>query len=917
MIKRTFIINGVSRTVLVGENETLASFLRERLLLTGCKIGCGEGHCGACNVIVDGKVARSCVIKMSKVREGAEITTIEGIGTISDMHPLQVAWMAHGCAQCGFCSPGFIMSAKVLLDNNNAPTREEVRDWFQKNRNLCRCTGYKPLVDAVMDAARVYRGEISKEDLVFKPTGDSIIGTKYVRPSAAAKVTGTWDFGADDALKMPEGTLRLALVQAKVSHALIKGVDTSEAETMPGVEKIITAKDIVAAGGKNRINGLVMLPLNNKCDGWDRPVLCDEKIFQFGDAIAIVAADTEAHARAAADAVKVDIELLPAYMNAMDAIADDAIEIHPGVPNAYYETNCIKGPDMDFDAAPNVVEIESYCSRQPHLHLEPDCGYAYIDEDGMVTVHSKSIGIHLHMPMISDGIGVPMDKLRIVQNHAGGTFGYKFSPTNEAILGAAAKIIGKPVSLVFNQFQNITYTGKRSPGFMNIKLAADENGKILGLWGNNYIDHGPYSEFGDLLTHRLSQFVGAGYDIPTIRNKSQTVFTNHAWGSAFRAYGSPQSFMGSEIAIDVLAEKMGMDPFDIRELNCYKESAQSTIPTGYAPDVYCLEEMYKMARPLYEAAKKRVAEKNAASDGRYKYGIGVASGVYGCGLDGVDSSQAYAELNADGTVTMYTCWEDHGQGADMGTLQSAHEVLRHAGIKPEQIRLVMNDTKLAPNSGPAGGSRSQVMSGNACRLAAENLLAAMKKEDGTYRTHAEMVAEGIETKVLGNWVTDYCATHPVDQATSQGEPFATYMYTLFLPEVCVDTQTGKVKVEKFTCVADVGTILNKLLVDGNFYGGLAQGIGLALTEDFEDLSKHTSLKNCGIPYPKDIPDDIELHYLETYRPNGPYGAAGCGEAPLDAPHPAILNAIFNATGARITRVPALPEVVLAALAELK
>lgn len=916
MIRKTFVINGVQRTMMVNENEALATFLRERLLLTGCKIGCGEGHCGACNVIVDGKVARSCLMKLSKIKDGAEITTIEGIGTISDMHPLQVAWMAHGCAQCGFCSPGFIMTAKVLLDNNNAPTREEVRDWFQKNRNLCRCTGYKPLVDAVMDAARVYRGEITKEDLVFKPTGDSIIGTKYVRPSAAQKVMGTWDFGADDALKMPEGTLRLALVQANVSHALLKGVDTAEAEKMPGVYKIITAKDIVAAGGKNRINGLVMLPLNNKCDGWDRPVLCDEKIFQFGDAIAIVAADTDAHARAAADAVKVDIELLPAYMNAMDAIAEDAIEIHPGVPNAYYETNCIKGPDIDFDAAPNVVEIESYCSRQPHLHLEPDCGYAYIDEDGMVTVHSKSIGIHLHMPMIADGIGVPMGKLRIVQNHAGGTFGYKFSPTNEAILGAAAKIIGRPVSLVFNQFQNITYTGKRSPGFMNIKLAADENGKLLGLWGNNYIDHGPYSEFGDLLTHRLSQFVGAGYDIPTIRNKSQTVFTNHAWGSAFRAYGSPQSFMGSEIAIDVLAAKMGMDPFDIRELNCYKESEKSTIPTGYAPDVYCLEEMYKMARPLYEAGKARVAEKNAASDGRYKYGIGVASGVYGCGLDGVDASQAYAELNPDGTVTMYASWEDHGQGADMGVLMSAHETLRQAGIKPEQIKLVMNDTKYTPNSGPAGGSRSQVMSGNACRLAAENLVAAMKKEDGTYRTYDEMKAEGIETKVLGNWVCDYCATHPVDQATSQGEPFATYMYTLFLPEVCVDTQTGKVTVEKFTCVADVGTIMNKLLVDGNFYGGLAQGIGLALTEDFDDLTKHTSLKGCGIPYPKDIPDDIELHYLETPRPNGPYGAAGCGEAPLDAPHPAILNAIYNATGARITRIPALPEVVLAALKEL-
>lgn len=914
MLKRTFIVNGVARTVLVEEDETLAGFLRERLLLTGCKIGCGQGHCGACNVIVDGKVTRSCITKLSRVRDNAEITTIEGIGTLSDMHPLQVAWMAHGCAQCGFCSPGFIMSAKGLLDQNQNPTREEVRNWFNMNRNLCRCTGYKPLIDAVMDAARVIRGEITKEDLVFKPTGDSIVGTKYIRPSAAQKVTGTWDFGADDALKMPKDTLRLALVQAEVSHALLKGVDTTEAEKMPGVFKIITAKDVP---GKNRINGLVMLPLNNKCDGWDRPILCDEKIFQFGDAIAIVAADTEAHARAAAAAVKVDYEELPAYMNAMDAIAEDAIEIHSGTPNAYYETNCIKGPEFDFDSAPNVVEIESYCSRQPHLAIEPDCGYAYIDEDDMLTIHSKSIGIHLHMPMIADGIGVPMEKLRLVQNHTGGTFGYKFSPTNEALLGVAALVCKRPVSLVFNMYQNITYTGKRSPAFLHIKLAADENGKLLGLWGDNYVDHGPYSEFGDLLTHRLSQFVGAGYHIPSIRNKSQTVFTNHAWGSAFRGYGSPQSFMGSEIAIDVLADQMGMDPFDIRELNCYKESEHSTIPTGYEPDVYCLEEMFQKARPLYEAGKKRVAEKNAASDGRYKYGIGVATGVYGSGLDGVDSSQAYAELNADGTVTIYVSWEDHGQGADMGAVVSSHETLREAGFTPDQIRLVMNDTKITPNSGPAGGSRSQVMTGNACRLACENLLAAMKKEDGTYRTYDEMVADGLETKYLGQWVATACADRPIDQATAQGDPFSVYMYTIFLPEVCVDTQTGKVKVEKFTCVADVGTIMNKLLVDGSFYGGLAQGIGLALSENFEDIEKDTSLLKCGIPYPNDVPDDIELHYVETPRPNGPYGAAGCGEAPLDAPHPAILNAIFNATGARITQVPATPDVVQAALKELE
>ncbi|HWQ51860.1 MAG TPA: molybdopterin cofactor-binding domain-containing protein [Terriglobales bacterium] len=910
MYKKTFLINGVERTLLVEGTETLAAILRERLLLTGCKIGCGEGHCGACNVILNGKLTRSCITKVGKLDDFSTIETIEGIGTVQNLHPLQVAWMAYGCAQCGFCSPGFIVSAKALLDSNKSPTREEVRSWFDKNRNLCRCTGYKPLIDAVMAAAAVMRGEMSKEDLMFSPVDNKIIGTTFVRPSAAMKVTGTWDFGADEALHMPEDTLRLALVQAEVSHANIRGVDTSEAEKMPGVFKVITAKDVP---GKNRINGLVMLPYNNKCDGWDRPILCDEKVFQYGDAVAIVAADTEAHARAAAKAVKLDLEVLPAYMSAPEALAPDAIEIHPGVPNAYFENNCIKGPDFDFDLAPNVAEVESYCSRQPHLYLEPDNGYAYTDEDGMLTVHSKSIGIHLHMAMIADGVGVPMDKLRIVQNNAGGTFGYKFSPTNEAILGVAALVTKRPVSLNFNMYQSITYTGKRSPGHMHVKLAADEKGKLLGLWGNNYIDHGPYSEFGDLLTHRLSQFTGAGYHIPTIRNKNTTVFTNHAWGSAFRSYGSPQAYMGSELAIDVLAAQMGLDPFDIREMNCYKESEGSTIPTGFKPDVYCEEGLFKLARPKYEEAKKRVAAKNAASDGKVKHGVGVSLGVYGCGLDGVDSSEAWVDLNPDGTVTVRNSWEDHGQGADIGTLTAAHETLRTAGFTPDRIKLDLCDTKRTPNSGPAGGSRSAVMTGNAIRLACEKLLEGMKKPSGGWRTYDEMKAEGVDTHCVGKWVATYCSANPIDQATSQGEPFSVYMYTIFLPEVAVDTETGKVTVEKFTAVADCGTILNRLAVDGNFYGGLAQGIGLALSEDFEDLKKHTTLLRCGIPYAKDVPDDMEILYLETPRPEGPYGAAGCGEAPLDAPHPAILNAIFNATGVRITRVPALPEVVLEAL----
>ncbi|NLT96480.1 MAG: molybdopterin-dependent oxidoreductase [Clostridia bacterium] len=908
MLKKVLNINGLPRTLIVDPEASLAKVLREQLLLTGCKVGCNQGHCGTCSIIMDGEVVRSCTVKMKRVPDEARITTIEGLATPDNLHPLQVAWMAHGCAQCGFCSPGFILSAKVLLDKNPNPTREEVRAWFQKNRNACRCTGYKPLVDAVMAAAKVVRGEMRKEDLLFKPVGNKIYGTTYHRPSALQKVTGTWDYGADVNLQMPPGTLRLALVQAEVSHAIIKGIDTSEAEKMPGVYKVITHKDVK---GKNRITGLITFP-TNKGDGWDRPILCDEKVFQYGDAIAIVAADTEEHARAAAKKVKVDLEVLPAYMSAPAAMEPDAIEIHPGTPNVYYEQGIVKGEDTKpIMEDPDVVtvEVNTYCSRQPHLVLEPDCGCAYFDEEGRLTIHSKSIGLHLHHAMICPGIGIEPEKLRLVQNPTGGTFGYKFSPTNEALLGVAALATGRPVTLNFDMYQNITYTGKRSPGFVKCKLAANKEGKLLAMETDWTIDHGPYSEFGDLLTLRLAQFIGAGYDIPNIRGKGRTVCTNHAWGSAFRAYGSPQSFLASEIAMDELAEKLGMDPLELRLKNVYRPG--STTPTQQEPEVYCLEEMLNILRPRWEEAKKRCKE---LSTPEKKRGVGLSIGMYGCGLDGPDGSEAWVELTKDG-VTVGCSWEDHGQGADIGALTHAHETLRQAGFKPEQIKLVLNDMAYTPNSGPAGGSRSNVMTGNAIRVGCEMLLNAMRKLDGTFRTYEEMVAENIPLRYEGKWAASMCT--PCDPETAKGEPFGNYVYEVFMPEVEVDMKTGKVTVVKFTTIVDAGVITNRTVTDGQIYGGLAQGIGLALSEDFEDLEKHTNLVKCGLPFIQDVPDDIEIIYVETPRATGPYGSSGIGEGPLTAPHPAILNAIYNACGVRIYSVPALPEKVKAGLEALE
>lgn len=903
MINKEIVINGINRSLVVGAEDTLSTVIRNNLMLTGTKVGCNTGQCGACSVIMNGKVVRSCALKMRRVPDGAQITTIEGIGTPDNLHPIQMAWIAHGGAQCGFCTPGFIVSVKGLLDTNPSPSREEVRDWFSKHSNACRCTGYKHLVDATMDAAKVLRGEMSMDDLAFKiPEDGRIWGTRYPRPSAIAKVTGTTDFGADLGVKMPEETLKCALVQAEISHAKILSIDVSEAEAMPGVTKVVTHKDIK---GKNRITGLITFP-TNKGDGWDRPILCDEKVFQYGDAIAIVCADTEKIAREAAKLVKVELEQLPEYMSAPAAMAEDAMEIHPGTPNVYFTQKVAKGQDTApiFDSADVVVEGDYFTSRQPHLPIEPDVGFAYQNDEGKLCIHSKSIGLHLHLYMIAPGLGVEPEDMVLVQNPTGGTFGYKFSPTMEALVGAAALATGRPVYLGYDYYQQQTYTGKRSPQFTSVRMAASKDGKLLGMETDWTVDHGPYSEFGDLLTIRGAQYIGAGYDIPAIRGEGRTVCTNHAWGAAFRGYGGPEAEFPSEVLMDELAEKLGMDPLELRYKNVYRKG--STTPTGQDPEVYSLPEMLDKIRPKYEVAKKNAA---ANSTDKVKRGVGIAVGVYGAGLDGPDSSEVDAALNADDTVTIFTCWEDHGQGADMGTLGTAHEALRPLGLTPDQIKLVMNDTSKAPNAGPAGGSRSQVMAGQATKNACELLIEGMKKADGSFRTYAEMEAEGLDLRYHGKF------TAPASDCdeNGQGNPFCCYMYGVFMAEVAVDIATGKTSVESMTMVADIGKVNNFLIVDGQMYGGMAQGIGLALSENYEDIKKHSTLRGAGFPFIKQVPDDMEVIYVETPRPDGPFGASGAGEIPLCAPHPAIINGIYNACGVRIKELPALPEKVLAGL----
>lgn len=903
-------VNGVDRMLVCDyEKDSLAEVLR-RIGLTGVKVGCGSGVCGACSVILDGDVIRSCTKKIRTVKEYSRIITIEGIGTPNRLHPLQVAWMNYGGVQCGFCTPGFIVSAYALLQKNVNPTREEVRDWFQQKRNVCRCTGYKQLVDAVMAAARVMRNEAEIEDIIYQlPEGKEYYGKPLVRPAALAKVCGLADYGDDIELKMPAETLHAAVVQPRLAHhAKILKLDFSEAEKMPGVVKIITSKDVK---GTNRVN-VFQFSKRSTAIKPNHPIFCEDEICSYGDVAALVVADTKSHARAAASKVRVEIERLPEHLNYLDAVMPDAIRVHEDTPNIFALQPVLKGEEnvMEIiDESDFSVEGSFHSTREPHLSIEGDTVQAYWDEDGMMAIHCKTQNVYGAKNNVASAIGLEEAQVRIIENHTGGSFGWATYAGSFAMAAIAVMATDMPVALSMSYEEHQHFSGKRCPSYSNGRLACDENGRLTAVEFDCGLDHGAYSEGGDNVFTRVARFVCFPYYVPNAAGLVRVANTNHAFGTAYRGFGSPQAYTLSESLIDMLAEKSGMDPFEFRWKNIARPG--DTNINSYPYQEYPMEEIMEKMRPLY---KKAAAEAKQADTPKMRRGVGLAWGGYNVSSSGTDTCSVALELNPDNTFTKYDTWQDQGQGGDIGSLMVTLEALKPLGVTPDQIKLVQNDSKHCPNSGISAASRSHYMGGNAVILAANELMDAMRKPDGSYRTYDEMVSAGIKTKYEATYSnTAMPGLCPLNSNTGVGNPSPTYSYALFMAEVEVDTENGKTTVLRFTCVDDVGVIGNITSVDGQAYGGISHCIGFALSENYDDVKVNTNIYKSGVPYIKDVPDEINLIHIENKRKYGPFGSGGVSEAYQSSGHVAVLNAIYNACGVRIYELPATPGKVKAGL----
>jgi aldehyde oxidoreductase len=878
-------INGIRKEYIVSPDKALLDLLRNDLRLTGTKQSCDrKGQCGACTVIVNGKAVRSCLKKVAHL-DGAEVITVEGLGTPDNPHLIQEAFVLTGAIQCGFCTPGMIMSTKALLDQNPNPDRDTIKKALANN--LCRCTGYVKIFDAVMLAAKFLRKETTPAKVRAKLNKKKMIGESHPRPTAMIKACGVAQFGADI---FPENALEIAAVHSTEFHAIIKSIDTAEAGKMPGVFGVITAKDVK---GTNRLTFIAP----------DQPLLCEDKVRTFGDPIAIVAAETREQARAAAAAVKVTYEKLPVMRTPEESLAEGALQIHPNTPNLCYQQPQIKGDAAKALAASAYVVEGKFSTQMNHqAPLEPETCVAYLDGNELV-IYGRSIMIHAHAGIIQGAVGA--EKIRYKEPFSGGQFGIKATISSEGIAAAAAMHFKRPIRYIPSLSESMAISSKRHPFSMTAKLGADANGKLTAYSNEFTINKGAYFLLGFIIPTRALHMFNSSYNIDNVYGLVKLAYTNDASGGAARGAGPPQVTFALESMIDMLAEKLAFDPLEFRKMNSMKPG--QTRSTGVAVDQWPFPELCDAVKPYFDQAKKKV--KAFKSSGAIKRGVGIACHSFGIGGGGDIAGRVALEINPDDTVTIYGAVADPGEGNDSMLTQLVAHVL---DLPLDKLRLHTRDTYKTVHAGPSASSRQTYMNGGAAVDAAEKMAKAMK-EAGS-KTYTGLQKAGKPIRYEG--AKDIPIPDHLDPKTGQAQSsFDSQVHNIQIAEVEVNTDNGEVKVLKMTTAVDAGTVIHPQNMEGQLEGGMDQGIGYALREEYD----HGKTKDwVTFKFPK-IENSFEVEFVvrETPRIRGPLGSTGIGEMTMVSTAPAITNAIYNACGVRIFDLPATPEKIKAALAGKK
>ena len=910
----TCTVNGRKVSMPVRPAQRLSRFLRDQLGLTGTKVGCDAGDCGACTVLIDGQPACACLVATGQA-EGCEVTTVEGLSQRAPVFSrLQESFLRHGAAQCGICTPGMLIAATALLERVPAPCEGEVMDAI--GGVLCRCTGYRKIISAVLDVRLNENPGPGCTRAALVPDAGQAVGARLERLDGGRKVEGREVFGADE---WPAAALVARVIRSPHHRARFKLGDVDAfLSAHPGLLAVLTAKDVP---GENRYG--VIPPYA------DQPVFAESETRFRGEAVALIVGEPEAVEALDPAGFPVVWEELPPLLTIDAALGPSASLLHAHREgNVLVRGRVVRGDvEKALAEADVVVEGAFETGFIEHACIEPEAGFARRVGD-RIEIQACTQSPYMDRADLAKILGIEPEAVRIVPTAVGGGFGAKLDLSVQPFVALAAWHLGRPVRMVYSRVESVMSTTKRHPARIQARVGATREGKLVAMDLAADFNTGAYSSWGPTVAHRVPVHGSGPYYVPHYRALTRAVHTHVVPAGAFRGFGVPQTAIAQEQLYDELADRLGTDKLEFRIANALDAETPTVTGQVLGQGVgirACLEAL----RPRWAAARAEAAKFNRDHAGPLRHGVGVAGMWYGCGNTSLPNpSTVRVGLKRDGRIALHQGAVDIGQGSNTIIAQICADAL---GAPVDRFDLLSGDTAITPDCGKTSASRQTVVTGKAASLAGDQLRRRILRLADACECAVVRFGEGVIVVEEGEkrrtltledlpldeygYVTTAEATFdpptsPLDE-NGQGVPYAVFGFGAHLAEVEVDRELGTVRVLKVTAAHDVGRAINPTLVEGQIEGGVAQGLGMALMEEFFP-GKGENLHDYLIPSAGDVPPVASI-LIEDPSPIGPFGAKGIGEQAVIPTAPAILNAIHDAIGVRIRKVPATPDRVRAAI----